>query len=79
MVPALFGSGQAGLVALSAVLAGPKPGSRWTVPQEMHLPLRQDAILVTRARSNPAAQAFLDYLKTPQAREVIADLGYDLP
>lgn len=73
------GAAEAGFVALSAVLAGPKPGSRWTVPQEMHLPLRQDAILVTRARSNPAAQAFLDYLKTPQARAVIADLGYDLP
>lgn len=69
----------AGFVALSAVIAGPKPGSRWVVPADLHTPLRQDAILVTRARANPAAQAFLDFLKTPAAGEVIAALGYDLP
>jgi len=73
------GAAEAGFVALSAVIAGPKPGSRWVVPADLHAPLRQDAILVTRARANPAAQAFLDFLKTPAAREVITALGYDLP
>jgi molybdate transport system substrate-binding protein len=73
------GAAEAGFVALSAVIAGPKPGSHWTVPQEMYPPLKQDAILVTRARANPAAQAFLDYLKTPASRDVIQSLGYDLP
>ncbi len=73
------GAAQAGFVALSAMTAGPQPGSHWVVPADLHTPLRQDAILVTRARANPAAQAFLDFLKTPPAREVIAALGYDLP
>lgn len=73
------GAAEAGFVALSAVLAGPQPGSRWLVPQDLHLPLRQDAIMMTRARANPAARALLDYLKTPTARAVIADFGYDLP
>lgn len=74
------GTAEAGFVALSAVIAGPKPGSYWAVPQDQYSPpLTQDAILVTRARANPAARAFLDYLKSPPSREVIQSLGYDLP
>lgn len=74
------GTAEAGFVALSAVIAGPKPGSYWAVPQDQYPPpLTQDAILVTRARANPAARAFLDYLKSPPSREVIQSLGYDLP
>ena len=73
------GAAETGFVALSAVIAGPKPGSHWAVPQDMYAPLKQDAILITRARANPAAQAFLAYLKTPASRDVIQSLGYDLP
>ena len=80
-VYAMIGSGAAevAFVAYSSVLAGNKPGSQWLVPQTLYPPLRQDAILITRAKSNPAAKALLDYLKTPAAREVIESLGYDLP
>jgi len=80
-VYAMIGSGAAevAFVAYSSVLAGNKPGSQWLVPQTLYPPLRQDAILITRAQNNPAAKALLDYLKTPAAREVIAALGYDLP
>ena len=80
-VYAMAGSGaaEAAFVAYSAVLAGSQPGSQWLVPQNMYPPLKQDAILVTRAQNNPAAKALLDYLKTPAAREVIQSLGYDLP
>lgn len=80
-VYAMAGSGAAAaaFVACSAVLAGDKPGSQWLVPHDMYSPLKQDAILITRAENNPAAKALLDYLKTPAAREVIESLGYDLP
>ncbi|MGE3502712.1 MAG: molybdate ABC transporter substrate-binding protein, partial [Porticoccaceae bacterium] len=73
------GAAEAGFVVLSSVISGPKSGSHWAVPQELYLPLKQDAILVTRARANPAAQVFLDYLKSPPARAVIAELGYGVP
>lgn len=73
------GAAGAGFVALSQTCGAVGPGSYWMVPQDLHLPLKQDAILVTRARPNPAAQAFLDYLKSPPARVLIAQLGYDLP
>lgn len=73
------GAAGAGFVALSQTLGAAKPGSHWTVPQDMYPPLKQDAILVTRARANPAAQVFLDYLKSPPARALIAELGYGVP
>ncbi|MGB5098225.1 MAG: molybdate ABC transporter substrate-binding protein [Porticoccaceae bacterium] len=73
------GAAEAGFVALSSVISGPTPGSHWAVPQELYPPLKQDAILITRARANPAAQVFLDYLKSPPARAVIAELGYGVP
>ncbi len=80
-VYAMAGSGaaEAAFVACSQVIGADRPGSRWLVPQNLYPPLKQDAILVTRARNNPAAKAFLDYLKTSQARAVIQSLGYDLP
>lgn len=79
-VYAMAGSGaaEAAFVAYSSVLAGNKPGSQWLMPQTLYPPLRQDAILITRAQNNPAAKALLDYLKTPAARDVIESLGYDL-
>jgi molybdate transport system substrate-binding protein len=76
---AASGAAEAGFVALSQVLAGGKPGSIWRVPQELYPPLKQDAILITRARDNPAAKALLIYLKSQPARAVIAELGYRLP
>ena len=72
------GATQAGFVAL-AQLTDATPGSRWPVPQELHAPIRQDALLLLRGRDNPAARAFLDYLGSPPARAVITALGYDLP
>ena len=72
------GATPAGFVAL-AQLTDPTPGSRWPVPQELHAPIRQDALLLVRGRDNPAARAFLDYLGSPPARAVITALGYDLP
>ena len=75
---AASGAAEAAFVAHSTVLAGGKPGSQWIVPQHLYPPLKQDAILITRAQHNRAAQALLDYLKTPTAREVIEALGYGL-
>lgn len=72
------GAAQAGFVALSQTLAAAPPGSRWTVPQQLHAPLNQDAILIARARANAVALAFLDYLKAPAGRDMIRSAGYDL-
>ncbi|HAW46886.1 MAG TPA: molybdate ABC transporter substrate-binding protein, partial [Roseovarius sp.] len=72
------GAAELGFVALSAVLSprtGTK-GSRWDVPQELFAPIRQDAVLLRHGADNAAAQAFLDYLRTPGAAAVIERFGY---
>ncbi len=71
---------QLGFVALSQVL-GPKingAGSRWDVPENLHEPLRQQAILLINGQHNKAATAFLDYVKGPKARTIIEQFGYGL-
>lgn len=73
------GNAELGFVALAQVRAdGRDPGgSCWLVPARLHAPIRQAAVLLGRAADDPAARAFLDYLRSPAAREVIAAAGYE--
>ena len=75
------GNAELGFVALSQVRHGGRApqGSYWLVPQTYYDLIRQDAVLLTRANANPAARQFLDFLRTPSARESIRADGYDLP
>lgn len=72
------GNAGLGFVAWSqiAVPGQPVPGSYWLVPQALHAPLRQDAVLLKAGAENPAAAALLAYLKTPAARALIGRFGY---
>jgi molybdate transport system substrate-binding protein len=72
------GNADLGFVALSYVVSkrNKNPGSRWDVPAELHEPIRQDAILLRRGAANEAAKAFLAFLRSPEAREVIERFGY---
>lgn len=73
------GNAELGFVALAYVLSprNNSPGSRWDVPQTLHAPIRQDAILLNHASSNTAARDFLHYLKSTAARELIRSYGYE--
>ncbi|HEU4351066.1 MAG TPA: molybdate ABC transporter substrate-binding protein [Burkholderiales bacterium] len=73
------GNAELGLVALSQIRDAGKPpsGSYWLVPAPLHAPLRQDAVLLARAERNPAAQAFLAYLRSGPARALIRAYGYE--
>ena len=72
------GAAEVGFVALSAVLSprNATSGSRWDVPQTLYAPIRQDAVLLGPGSDNPAARAFLDFLRTPEAAAVIDRFGY---
>lgn len=68
------GNAELGFVARSQVLdAG---GSAWLVPQTLHAPIRQDAVLLRAGAANPAARALLDYLRSAKAQAVMRDFGY---
>jgi molybdate transport system substrate-binding protein len=72
------GNAELGFVALSQVQVPGKPriGSAWLVPQSLHAPILQDAVLLKAGEHNPAAAALLAYLKNPQARELMRAFGY---
>ena len=72
------GAAELGFVALSQV-AGVRGGSRWLVPEADHAPIEQQAVLLQTGRDNPAARAFLRFLKGPQARAIIKTYGYGVP
>ena len=64
-----------GFVALSQVITQ-DAGSSWRVPEDLHDPIRQDAVLLEAGQGRAAAAALLGYLKGPEARGVIERFGY---
>ena len=48
-------------------------GSYWLVPESLHRPIEQEAVLL---RDVPAARALLDFMKSAEAREIIRGYGY---
>ena len=75
------GAADVAFVAQSALDApdAAMTGSRWDVPQYLFTPLRQDAVLLQPGKENPAAIAFLDFLKGDKAKTIIKNFGYSLP
>lgn len=73
------GNAELGFVALSQVSEGGKlkSGSAWVVPPALHSPIRQDAVVLTRGKDNPAALALMKYMKQDKARAIIRAYGYD--
>jgi molybdate transport system substrate-binding protein len=74
------GNAQLGFVALSQVM-DPKikgKGSRWDVPTNLHEPIKQDVILLTKGKINPAAKALMEFMGSPQAKAIIERYGYEL-
>jgi len=69
------GNADLGFVALSQVIFA-DGGGKWVVPERLHAPLAQDAVLLKAAAGNDAAPAFLDFLKGQEARATIEKFGY---
>ncbi len=69
------GAADLGFVALSEVIDQPG-GSRWLVPESLHAPIDQAAILLSPGDKNPAARQFLAFLKGPEAKAIIVRYGY---
>jgi molybdate transport system substrate-binding protein len=48
----------------------------WLVPAEYHDPIAQDAVLLRRGATNPAALAYVEFLRGTVARRIIEGFGY---
>lgn len=70
---------QLGFLAMAQVFADGRltEGSAWVVPNTLHAPIRQDAVLLRRAQANPAAIALMAYLKSDKALTIIRSFGYE--
>ncbi|WP_299836051.1 molybdate ABC transporter substrate-binding protein [Pseudomonas sp.] len=74
------GNAELGFVALSQVYKDGKvtSGSAWLVPANLHDPIKQDAVILTKGKDSAAARALVEYLKGPRAAAVIKSYGYEL-
>ncbi|MVT00335.1 molybdate ABC transporter substrate-binding protein [Devosia sp. L53-10-65] len=70
------GNAELGFVAASQVLG---KDDIWLVPAALHGPIAQGAALLNRGADNPAALAFLDFLRSDAAVAVIEASGYSVP
>jgi molybdate transport system substrate-binding protein len=66
-----------GFIALSQ-LQGVAEGSRWLVPQNLYVPILQDAVLLKKGENDEASKAFLQFLKGSAAQAIIEKFGYNL-
>ncbi len=74
------GNAELGFLALSQVM-DPKmkgKGSRWDVSNNLHEPIRQDVVLLTKGKDNPAAKALMEFIGSPQVKAIIERYGYEL-
>lgn len=74
------GNAELGFVALAQVRAlNIAQAHYWLVPAEQHTSLEQDAALLRGSHAPDAARAFLAFLKSGPAREIIERDGYGVP
>ncbi len=69
-----------GFIALAQVkaLSAADRGSYWVVPEQLHQPIEQGAVLL-KTEHIAAAKSFLAFLKSPEAAAIIRELGYEVP
>jgi molybdate transport system substrate-binding protein len=74
------GNAQAGIIAMSLVVSpAMRDGKHWEIPANMHPVLQQGAIVLKDARNNDEARAFLEFMKSREARAALARYGFELP
>lgn len=72
------GAAELGLVAGSYVLDAPATAV-WDVPSELYDPIRQDAVRLDTDGDSASARAYVEYLRSGEARALIESRGYDVP
>lgn len=70
------GNAELGFVALSQAIAYGGAASYAVVPEALHAPIRQDAIVLDHAGANPAAAALIEFLHGDAAVATIERFGY---
>ena len=74
----MTGNADIGFIALSQLRKNQGRGFSWIIPQEWHDPIRQQGILLKRAKTNKAARQFLNFIKSNRIQKQIQSYGYSL-
>jgi molybdate transport system substrate-binding protein len=74
------GNADLGFVAVSQLIDDHNAATNryWPVPESLHAPIQQEAVLLEHGAENIAARDFLTYLRGPDAAVIIAQSGYRL-
>lgn len=72
------GNVKLGFVALSQIYreGNITRGSGVQVPEHLHTPIRQDAVMLKRGEGCSACKEFLDYIKSDEVRTILQEFGY---
>lgn len=73
------GGARAAFVARSQRLALDGAGSWWSVPDSLHGPVEQGALLLVAAEERPEPARVLDWLLSPAGRAALESAGYEAP
>lgn len=75
------GNADIGIIALALALNNElaSKGPYAMIDDKLHEPLDQGFIITKRAANNPLAKEFADYMKTPEARQIMVRYGFALP
>lgn len=71
---------QAGFVAKSMLQMSKEidTACTWNVPADMYSPIRQKMVVLKKAKDKIAVQAFLHYMQSVHAKDIIRAAGYDV-
>lgn len=71
---------QAGFVASAMLMMGKKIDHAcvWEVPMDMYSPIRQKMVVLKSTKDKPAVQAFIQYIQSEAAKQIIKSSGYDV-
>ena len=74
------GSAQAGILALSLAVSPPmRDGKRWEIPEDMHPPIDQAAVILKSAKDKEGARGFLAFLKSDAGQNILKSYGFMPP
>ena len=72
-------TGNAEVAFIPLALVKPGEGSYLEVGDELHRPIDQSLGIIKESAKQPAARQFVDFLMSPEGRELLAQMGYRVP
>ena len=74
------GNAELGFLAYSQIKDPQSPlyqkGDYWLIPQTQYNPINQGAVLLKRGAKNPVAVAFMQFMQSPKAKQIMQAYGY---